>query len=96
MAKERQIAKQREEMKAEKLYIEELTGKVAILKNQLSAFASALANKRVAVGNLHKQLEDKMQRFEAARKKYTATKNRLEKEKGAQDNLESANTMAEE
>ena len=36
-----------------------------------------------------------MQRLDAAKKKYTATKERLAAEKAAQDNLERANQMSE-
>jgi len=36
-----------------------------------------------------------MQRLDAAKKKYTATKERLASEKAAQDNLERANQMSE-
>jgi chromosome segregation ATPase len=45
-------------------------GQVAILENQLSAFASELQNKRGAVSNVNKILEEKMERLEAAKKKY--------------------------
>ncbi len=83
-------------MKDENGYIDNLEGEVAILKNQLSAFATELANKRVAVGNLHRELENKMQRLDAAKKKFKATQHRLEKEKSSQDNLESANMGAED
>jgi len=68
---------------------------VAILRNQLSAFATDLGNKRINVSNLNKILEDKMQRLEAAKKKYNATKERLSAEQNAQDNLESANKQAD-
>lgn len=40
-------------------------------------------------------LEDNMQRLDAAKKKYAATKERLGKEKDAQDHLESGNKVAE-
>ena len=40
-------------------------------------------------------LEEKMQRLDAAKKKYNATKERLGKEKVAQENLESANKFCE-
>jgi hypothetical protein len=57
-----------------------LEGEVAILRNQLSAFATELANKRIHVANINKILEEKMQRLEAAKKKYSATKERLSRE----------------
>ena len=44
-----------------------LEGEVAILRNQLSAFATELANKRSAVANMNIILEEKMQRLEAAK-----------------------------
>ena len=37
-----------------------LQGEVAILRNQLSAFATELANKRSHVANINKILEEKM------------------------------------
>lgn len=42
-----------------------LEGDVAIQSNQLSAFATELSNKRIAVANMNKVLEEKMQRLEA-------------------------------
>lgn len=65
-----------------------LEGEVAILRNQLSAFSTELSNKRIDVSNINKILEEKMQRLDAAKKKYNATKDRLSKEKDAQDRLE--------
>ena len=55
-------------------------GQVAILANQLSAFATELQNKRGAVANINKILEEKMERLEAAKKKYQATKAKLSME----------------
>jgi hypothetical protein len=60
----------------------------------LSAFATELSNKRIDVGNINTILEEKMQRLDAAKKKYNATKDRLEKEKEVQDNLERGNKMS--
>jgi hypothetical protein len=37
-----------------------LEGEVAILRNQLSAFATELSNKRIDVANINKILEEKM------------------------------------
>jgi|TARA_B110000285_G_scaffold234801_1_gene313092 hypothetical protein len=37
-----------------------LEGEVAILRNQLSAFATELGNKRIDVSNINKVLEEKM------------------------------------
>jgi chromosome segregation ATPase len=71
-----------------------LEGEVAILRNQLSAFATELSNKRIDVANINKILEEKMQRLDAAKKKYNATKDRLQKEKLVQDNLEKGNKMS--
>lgn len=72
-----------------------LDGEVAILRNQLSAFAMELSNKRNEVANMNTVLSDKMQRLEAAKKKYAATKERLSKEVDSQDNLERANKSSE-
>ena len=71
-----------------------LEGEVAILRNQLSAFATELSNKRIDVANINTVLEERMQRLDAAKKKYNATKDRLLREKNSQDNLESANKMS--
>lgn len=49
-----------------------LEGEVAICRNQLSAFATELNNKRNAVSEINKVLEEKMERVEAAKKKYKA------------------------
>ena len=71
-----------------------LEGEVAILRNQLSAFATELGNKRIDVANINKVLEERMQRLDAAKKKYSATKDRLAKEKAIQDNLEKGNKIS--
>ena len=54
-----------------------------------------LSNKRNEVANMNTVLSDKMQRLEAAKKKYAATKERLSKEVDSQDNLERANKSSE-
>jgi DNA repair ATPase RecN len=54
-----------------------LEGEVAILRNQLSAFATELSNKRLDVANINKVLGEKMERLDAAKKKFNATKDRL-------------------
>lgn len=71
-----------------------LEGEVAILRNQLSAFATELSNKRIDVANINTILEEKMQRLDMAKKKYNATKDRLSREKDIQDNLEKGNKMS--
>lgn len=71
-----------------------MEGEVAILRNQLSAFATELSNKRIDVANINTVLEEKMQRLDMAKKKYNATKDRLSKEKLVQDNLEKGNKMS--
>jgi coiled-coil domain-containing protein 39 len=68
-----------------------LDGEVAILRNQLSAFATELSSKRIDVQNINKGLEERMQRLDAAKKKYQATKDKLAREMNSQDNLEAAN-----
>lgn len=55
-------------------------GRVAIKRNQLSAFATELQNKRADVANVNQVLGERMERLEAAKKKYQATKDRLNKE----------------
>lgn len=60
-----------------------LDGEVAILRNQLSAFATELSSKRIDVQNINKGLEERMQRLDAAKKKYQATKDKLARERNA-------------
>ena len=92
---ERQLTKIRESLARYEQDRDNLEGEVAILRNQLSAFATELSNKRINVANMNKILEEKMQRLDAAKKKYQATKERLSKEKDTQDNLEAANKSSE-
>ena len=47
------------------------------------------------MSEINKVLEEKMERLEAAKKKYLATKDRLDRETKAQERLESANKNAE-
>lgn len=47
------------------------------------------------MSEINKVLEEKMERLEAAKKKYLATKDRLDRETKAQERLESANKTAE-
>jgi len=53
-----------------------------------------LSSKRIDVQNINKGLEERMQRLDAAKKKYQATKDKLMREKTTQDNLESANKIS--
>ena len=46
--------------------LSDLKDRVQILKNQLSAFASDLTNKRINVSSLNKELDYKKQRLEVA------------------------------
>jgi chromosome segregation ATPase len=92
---ERQLTKIRESLAKFEEDRNNLEGEVAILRNQLSAFATELSNKRINVANMNQVLGEKMQRLDAAKKKYQATKERLSTEKSAQDNLERANEMSE-
>ena len=71
-----------------------LEGEVVILKNQLSAFATELSNKRSNVSNINKILEEKMQRLDAAKKRHYATKDRLNREQQLQYTLEQSNEAA--
>ena len=75
------MAKLREENNKAAEQKKSLEGEVVILKNQLSAFATELSNKRIDIANINKVLEEKMQRLDMAKKKYNATKERLSKEK---------------
>jgi len=50
---------------------------------------------RFNVSNINTVLEDRMQQLDAAKKKYQATKDRLSREKNAQDVLESGNKLVE-
>ena len=92
---ERQLTKIRESLAKFEEDRNNLEGEVAILRNQLSAFATELSNKRINVANMNQVLGEKMQRLDAAKKKYQATKERLSTEKSAQDSLERANEMSE-
>ena len=91
---ERVLTKLRESLSRSDIERKNLEGEVAILRNQLSAFATELSNKRIDVANINKILEEKMQRLDAAKKKYNATKDRLSKEKEVQDNLEKGNKLS--
>ena len=82
-AEERQLTKIRENIARMDEDRKNLEGEVAILRNQLSAFATELSNKRINVANMNKVLEEKMYRLDAAKKKYTATKERLGRERDA-------------
>jgi chromosome segregation ATPase len=92
---ERQLTKIRESLAKFEEERNNLEGEVAILRNQLSAFATELSHKRINVSSLNQVLGERMQRLDAAKKKYQATKERLSSEKNAQDNLERANKMSE-
>ena len=82
MAKTREtLARSDEEKKS-------LEGEVVILRNQLSAFATELNNKRANVAAINKVLEEKMQRLDAAKKRHGGTKDRLGREQAAQYTLE--------
>lgn len=93
-SQERTLTKLRESLAKSDLDRNNLEGEVAILRNQLSAFATELSNKRIDVANINKVLEERMQRLDAAKKKYNGTKDRLNKEKNVQDDLEQGNKMA--
>lgn len=80
---ERQLVRIRESLQGCDEEVKVSEGQVAILANQLSAFATELQNKRGAVANINKILEEKMERLEAAKKKYQATKSRLANEQSA-------------
>ena len=93
-SQERILTKIREALARSDTDRKNLEGEVAILRNQLSAFATELSNKRIDVSNINTILEEKMQRLDAAKKKYNATKDRLAREKEIQDNLEKGNKMS--
>ena len=57
---ERQLAKIREVLARSDEEKKSLEGEVVILRNQLSAFATELQNKRSNVANINKILEEKM------------------------------------
>jgi len=80
-SQERVLTKLREGLTRSDLERKNLEGEVAILRNQLSAFATELSNKRIDVANINKILGEKMERLDAAKKKYNATKDRLMREK---------------
>jgi len=90
------LGKIREKLSSQEEEKKYLDGEVAILKNQLSAFATELQNKRSNVANINTVLAEKMQRLEAAKKKFAATKESLGKELSTQEKLEKVNKMAED
>ncbi len=92
---ERFLARLRTEYGGREETLGDLKDRVQILKNQLSAFASDLTNKRMNVSSLNKDLDYKKQRLEAAQRKYKQTTDKLKKENIAKDNLEAANQQAE-
>lgn len=84
-AQDRLLAQIREKLSKKTEEKESLNGEVQILRNQLSAFATELNNKRTHVAAINTVLAEKMQRLEAAKKKFAATKERLGKELAAQE-----------
>ena len=96
VAEERSIAKLREDISQKEDFKNDIEGEVSILKNRLTSFATELANRRGNISAMNSELEAKMERLDSSEKKYNLTKSRLEKEKGAKDNLESANLNAKE
>jgi hypothetical protein len=64
------LAKLREENNKAAEQKKSLEGEVVILKNQLSAFATELSNKRSNVANINKVLEAKMERLDEAKKRH--------------------------
>ena len=93
-SQDRILTKIREALSRSDIDRKNLEGEVAILRNQLSAFATELSNKRIDVSNINRVLEEKMQRLDMAKKKYNATKDRLSKEKTVKDTLEAGNKMS--
>lgn len=92
---ERFLARLRSEFGGREELLGDLKDRVQILKNQLSAFASDLSNKRMKVSSLNKELDYKKQRLEEAQRKFVQTTEKLKKENIAKDNLEAANQQAE-
>ena len=95
VGEERVIAKTREDIADKENRKHDYDGEVSILKNRLTSLATELATKRANVAAMNTELENKMERLDTAEKKYDSTKDRLEREKGAKDNLESANKNAD-
>ena len=91
---ERVLAKTRETLARSDEEKKSLEGEVVILRNQLSAFATELNNKRANVAAINKVLEEKMQRLDAAKKRHAGTKDRLAREQNQQYTLEKANQVA--
>jgi len=57
---DRELGKIREKLSKSQEEQESLKGEVAILRNQLSAFATELSNKRAAVSSINTVLAEKM------------------------------------
>eukprot|EP00743_Colponemidia_sp_Colp-15_P001759 GILK01001920.1.p1 GENE.GILK01001920.1~~GILK01001920.1.p1 ORF type:complete len:939 (-),score=229.96 GILK01001920.1:138-2912(-) len=95
-ASDRTLGKLRTDFQRLQGGLQEFRDEVDVLKNQLSAAALDLANKRIQVLNANKELEDKKQKYELAQKRFAATKKKLESEYGHTDNLEKASKQAEQ
>ena len=80
VVEERGLVVTREKLQKADQETKDTEGHVAILRNQLSAFATELQNKRADVAHVNQVLGERMERLDAAKKKYQATKDRLNKE----------------
>lgn len=93
---ERIIATERERNKQIALAIENLEADVEILKNQLSAFASDLNQKRNRYNILSQELIRKKERLNAAQNKYKNREKKLESEARLVDDFDQQTVNAEE
>ena len=69
MVEERGLVVTREKLQKADQETKDTEGRVAIKRNQLSAFATELQNKRADVANVNQVLGERMERLEAAKKK---------------------------
>ena len=80
---ERGLVVTRERLQKDDQETKDTEGHVAILRNQLFAFATELQNKRADVAHVNQVLGERMERLDAAKKKFQATKDRLSSEVAA-------------
>lgn len=75
---ERVVQRRREESQAAQKRLEEFRDVLEVVKNTLANGAGALARKRAETANLTAQIEEKRANLEAARKKYQASRLKID------------------
>mmetsp|Transcript_48062 Transcript_48062/g.70411 ORF Transcript_48062/g.70411 Transcript_48062/m.70411 type:complete len:886 (+) Transcript_48062:105-2762(+) len=93
---ERVVQKYRAMLNQENSAKQELVDELEVIRSTLSKVASELVNKRAQVANAKDALEQKKERLEMARRRQGETKNRLENEFLATNDLEKSAHQIEE